>query len=650
MTPHARAVATIQGLAMDAVQTANSGHPGMPMGAADMAVTLWANFLKHDPADPAWPDRDRFILSAGHGSMLIYSLLHLSGYDLSIEDLRAFRQWGSRTPGHPEFGHTPGVEMTTGPLGQGFATGVGMAIAERYLRETFGEDLCDHHTYAIVSDGDLMEGISSEAGSLAGHLGLGRLIYLYDDNHISIDGSTDLAFTEDRLARFAAFGWHTAQVDGHDPAAISAAISAAKSDARPSLIACRTVIGKGSVKEGSEKTHGAPLGWDDIRQVKAKIGLDPEQTFQTLPGATEALRGTGGAAAHAAWKARLARHPQREAFLAALAADGAATVGAAAWPDFAGVSSVATRKASEAALKAIVKANPHVLGGSADLAGSNGTAIGRAIFGPQGFAGAGTFAFGVREHAMAAACNGMALHGGVIPYGATFLMFHDYMRPAVRLAALMNQRVVHIYTHDSIFLGEDGPTHQPIESLTAIRVLPNVAVVRPADALETVEAWKIALTRQTGPTCLILSRQNLPVLHDAAEAVRSGVARGAYVLRDAADARIVLLATGSEVSLALAAQAALAAEGIGARVVSAPWFEQFETLPADARAAVLPPSLPVVAIEAGSTLPWRHVVGTQGAVIGIDGFGASAPDHVLAEKYGFTVSNVVATAKRVLAG
>jgi transketolase len=635
---------------MDAVQTANSGHPGMPMGAADMAVTLWANFLKHDPADPAWPDRDRFILSAGHGSMLLYSLLHLSGYDLSIEDLRAFRQWGSRTPGHPEFGHTPGVEMTTGPLGQGFATGVGMAIAERYLRETFGEDLCDHHTYAIVSDGDLMEGISSEAGSLAGHLGLGRLIYLYDDNHISIDGSTDLAFTEDRLARFAAFGWHTAQVDGHDPAAISAAIVAAKADARPSLIACRTVIGKGSVKEGSEKTHGAPLGWDDIRQVKGKIGLDPEKTFQVLPGAAEALRATQGAGAHAAWKARLAAHPARDAFLSALAGDGAATVAGAVWPDFAGVSSVATRKASEAALKAIVQANPHVLGGSADLAGSNGTAIGRSIFGPQRFAGAGTFAFGVREHAMAAACNGMALHGGIIPYGATFLMFHDYMRPAVRLAALMNQRVVHIYTHDSIFLGEDGPTHQPVESLTAIRVLPNVAVLRPADALETVEAWKVALTRSTGPTCLILSRQNLPVLHEAADAVRDGVSRGAYVLRDAPEAKVVLLATGSEVSLALAAQAALQADGIGARVVSAPWFEQFETLPADARAAVLPPGLPVVAIEAGSTLPWRHVVGTQGAVIGIDGFGASAPDHVLAEKYGFTVSHVVATAKRVLAG
>jgi transketolase len=634
---------------MDAVQTANSGHPGMPMGAADMAVTLWANVLKHDPADPAWPDRDRFILSAGHGSMLIYSLLHLSGYDLSMEDLRAFRQWGSRTPGHPEFGHTPGVEMTTGPLGQGFATGVGMAIAERYLRETFGADLCDHYTYAIVSDGDLMEGISSEAGSLAGHLGLGRMVYLYDDNHISIDGSTDLAFTEDRLARFAAFGWHTAAVDGHDAQAIGDAIAAAKADPRPSLIACRTVIGKGSVKEGSEKTHGAPLGWDDIRQVKSKIGLDPEQTFQVLPGAAEALRAHSGAAAHAAWKARLDAHPQREAFLAALANDGAATVAAATWPDFAGVASVATRKASEAALKAIVKANPHVLGGSADLAGSNGTAIGRPIFGPSGFAGAGIFAFGVREHAMAAACNGMALHGGVLPYGATFLMFHDYMRPAVRLAALMNQRVVHIYTHDSIFLGEDGPTHQPVESLTAIRVLPNVAVVRPADALETVEAWKIALTRATGPTCLILSRQNLPVLHDAADAIRTGVARGAYVLRDAPDARLVLLATGSEVGLALQAQEALAARGVGARVVSAPWFERFETLPSSERDTVLPPALPVVAIEAGSTLCWKHVVGTRGAVIGIDGFGASAPDHVLAEKFGFTVSNVVEVALGVVA-
>jgi transketolase len=650
MDAHRITVNIIKGLAMDAVQTADSGHPGMPMGAADMATVLWSRFLKHDPQAPDWFDRDRFILSAGHGSMLLYSLLHLSGYDLSLDDLKAFRQWGSKTPGHPEYGHTPGVETTTGPLGQGFSTGVGMALAERLLRETFGADLCDHWTYGIVSDGDLMEGVASEAASLAGHLKLGRIVYLYDDNHISIDGSTDLSFTEDRPARFAAYGWHVQSVDGHDAAAIEAAIAAARADDRPSLICCRTVIGQGSVKEGSEKTHGAPLGWDDVKGTKARIGLDPEATFQTSPTAYTHLRSRAheGAEAHAAWRIRFKQHPRRDELQRWLAGDTEAIVASAAWPTFAGVSAIATRKASEAALKALVQIAPQIIGGSADLAGSNGTAIGRPVFTPQQAAGCGTVAFGVREHAMAAACNGMALHGGVIPYCATFLMFHDYMRPSVRLSALMGQQVVYIYTHDSIFLGEDGPTHQPVETLVALRTIPNVAVLRPADAHETVEAWKAALLRKDGPTALILTRQNLPV-QDQGRAPATGLHRGAYVLSDADGAPdVVLLATGSEVQLAQSAQAALAQDGVRARVVSAPWFERFEQEDAAYQASVLPTGVPIVAIEAGLTYGWRHVVGATGAVIGIDRFGASAPDKVLAEKFGFTTSHVVATAKRVL--
>ena len=653
MDAHRITASIIKGLAMDAVQKAESGHPGMPMGAADMAVVLWSRFLRHDPSDPQWPDRDRFVLSAGHGSMLLYSLLHLSGYDLSLDDLKAFRQWGSRTPGHPEYGHTAGVETTTGPLGQGFANGVGMAIAERFLRETFGSELCDHWTYGIVSDGDLMEGISSEAASIAGHLKLGRLVYLYDDNHISIDGSTDLAFTEDRAARFRAFGWQVQQVNGHDPVAVGEAIEAARQDDRPSLICCRTVIGQGSAREGSEKTHGAPLGKDDVAGTKARIGLDPDVQFATHPAAYAHLQPQGGAEARKAWHARLDAHPRKQELLAWLRGEGIDE--RVQWPTFPTAGSLATRKASEACLKAIVAAAPQVIGGSADLAGSNGTAIGRPLFSPERFAGAGTFAFGVREHAMAAICNGMALHGGVVPYCATFLMFHDYMRPSVRLSCLMGQRVVYIYSHDSFFLGEDGPTHQPVETLFALRTIPGMRVIRPADGAETVEAWRAALRRADGPTALILSRQNLPHLDHAAFGAAEGLHRGAYVLAEAHRAPgaegapdAVIIASGSEVALALSAREALAAEGIAVRVVSCPSLELFEAQDAAWQAEVLPPGVPRVSVEAGITAGWRWLVGPTGAAIGVDRFGASAPDKVLAERFGFTTENVVATVRRVL--
>jgi len=652
MSAHRTAVDTIKGLAMDAVQAANSGHPGMPMGAADMAVVLWSRFLKHDPSAPDWADRDRFILSAGHGSMLLYSLLHLSGYDLSLDDLKAFRQWDSRTPGHPEYGHTPGVETTTGPLGQGFATGVGMAIAERWLRETFGEALCDHRVFGIVSDGDLMEGVSYEAASLAGHLGLGRIVYLYDDNEISIDGSTDLAFTEDRTARFEAAGWHVATVDGHDPEAIAAAIEAAVAeDARPSLIACRTVIGQGSANEGTSKTHGAPLGAEDVAAVKRKLGLDPDATFAVPAEATAALRAHDGADHHAAWKARLAEHPERDRFLACVSGDGAALLQGVAWPSFTVGDKLATRKASAAVLKAITAAHPQVLGGSADLAGSNGVAIGRPSLTPERFAGAGSIHFGVREHAMGAALNGMALHGGVVPYGATFLMFHDYMRPAVRLAALMGVGSIFVFTHDSIFLGEDGPTHQPVETLFAMRGIPNLVTWRPADATETTACWKAALARRDGPSALVLTRQGLPVLDREVFAPAEHVARGGYILADAeGDADVVLVATGSEVALALQARDALAEDGLAARVVSMPSVETFLDQTDAYRASVLPPGIARVAIEAGRSWGWERVVGTERtAILGIDRFGASAPASVLAEKFGFTVDGVKAAVARARA-
>jgi transketolase len=644
---HTTCATTIKGLAIDAVDAANSGHPGMPLGCADVATVLYTRFLKHDPADPAWPDRDRFVLSAGHGSMLLYACLHLAGYDLSLDEIRRFRQLGSRTPGHPEHGHTPGVETTTGPLGQGIATAVGMAVAERWQRETFGAALCDHFTYVLASDGDLMEGISYEACSIAGHLGLGRLVVLYDDNRISIDGSTDLAFTEDRLARFAAQGWHVQAVDGHDPEAVATAIAAARAIAdRPSLIACRTVIGKDSPLAGSEKSHGSPLGADKTRQTKRALGLDPDASFVVPPEAVQAFRAHGGAASRLAWQDRLASEPNAAEFLRCLAGDGAAIAATTSWPSFAEGGSTATRKASAACLKAVAAVAPELIGGSADLAGSNGTNIGRPSFSRASFAGAGTLNFGVREHAMAAIANGLSLHGGIRPYIATFLVFHDYMRPSVRLACLMRQPVLYVYTHDSVFLGEDGPTHQPIETLLALRALPHLEVWRPADANETAAAYRQILARTDGPCALVLTRQDLPHLPAPSDA---DMARGAIVRRDHdGTPDVVLLATGSEVALCLDAADVLAGQGVAARVVSVPCLERFEAQPTSVRDALLPPGVPRVSVEAGATLGWKHVVGPTGRAFGIDDFGLSAPAEVIAETLGFTPESIAHVARSVL--
>lgn len=640
---HRNCVNTIKGLAMDAVQAANSGHPGMPMGAADMATVLWSRFLKHDPRAPEWPDRDRFILSAGHGSMLIYSLLHLSGYDLSLDDLKAFRQWGSKTPGHPEFKHTAGVETTTGPLGQGISNAVGMAVAERMLRETFGEDLCDHWIYGICSDGDLMEGVAYEAASLAGHLGLGRIVFLYDDNEITIDGSTAISYTENATARLAACGWHVQEVDGHDPQEIQAAIEAARGvHNRPSLIACRTVIGHSSPNlAGTSKTHGAPLGDAEIRATKTALGMNPDQTFATPTEAYEHLQQHAGADARAAWQARLDAHPRRAEFLAWLAGDTAALN--VQWPSFEVGSKLATRKASAASLKAISTAAPWMVGGSADLAGSNGTSIGASSLNHETFAGAQTINFGVREHAMGAICNGMALHGGLRPYAATFLMFHDYMRPSVRLSALMGLPCTWIYTHDSVFLGEDGPTHQPIATLLALRAIPRMEVWRPGDATETVVAWKAALERGDAPTSLVLTRQGLPVL---SETQTSGAVRGAYVLADVDNPHVILIGTGSEVATCVDAAQELASRGVRARVVSMPCRERFDKQDADYRSSVLPADVVKVSLEAGVTLGWDRWTGSSGLPLGIDDFGHSAPASVIAEKLGFTGT---AVADRVVA-
>ena len=642
MDAHKVTVNTIKGLAMDAVQAANSGHPGMPMGCADLATVLWSKFLKHDPSNPSWPDRDRFVLSAGHGSMLLYSLLHLSGYDLPLQEIKDFRQWGSKTPGHPEFGHTVGVECTTGPLGQGFAMGAGMALAERVLRETFGAELTDHYTYAIVSDGDLMEGVASEAASLAGHLGLGRMIYLYDDNEITIDGDTGLSFGEDRAKRFDAYGWHTIAVDGHDPQAIANAIVDARAETkRPSLILCRTVIGQSSALEGTSKTHGAPLGAPEVAATKSRLGMDPTVAFATPQGAYDHMQGHEGAAAREAWQARLDAHPRKDEFLAWLNTDPADLAETVEWPTWEAGTKIATRKASAACLKALTAAAPQVIGGSADLAGSNGTDIGAKIATAEDMANVGTVAFGVREHAMAAMCNGLALHGGVIPYCATFMMFHDYMRPSVRLSALMGQQVVYVYTHDSIFLGEDGPTHQPVETLMAMRATPGVRVFRPADGAETVEAWKAALRYTDGPTAIVLTRQGLPNLDRTLLTPATEASKGAYVLQESEfEPDVVLIATGSEVPLALEAAEILKKHRVASRVVSAPCLELLMDQSGSYIHHMFPPGAARVSIEAGVTFGWQSVVGLAGLSIGIDSFGASAPAQVLAEQFGLTAQLV----------
>ncbi len=653
---------TLRTLAMDGVQQAHSGHPGMPMGAADMAYVLWTRFLKHNPANPAWPNRDRFILSAGHGSMLLYSLLHLTGYDLPLEELKHFRQWGSRTPGHPEYGLTPGVEMTTGPLGQGFATGVGVAIAERFLAATFnrpGFPIFDHFTYAIVSDGDLMEGISHEAASLAGHLGLGKLIYLYDDNKISIEGTTDLAFTEDVPARFRAYHWHVQEVDGYDLEAIAAALRAAQEEtACPSLIVCHTHIAYGSPhKQDTAGAHGAPLGEEEVRLTKEALGWPPDAHFLIPDEALAVFRQAveQGAAAEARWRETFERYkqsyPDEAALLETLWAGELPSGWADALPTFTAADGpLATRKASGKVLNAIAPALPTLIGGSADLAPSNNTYLAAFPDFQRETPAGRNLRFGVREHGMGAAINGLALHGELRPYGATFLVFSDYMRPAVRLAAMMHLPVIYVWTHDSVWIGEDGPTHQPIEHLAALRAIPNLTVIRPADANETAAAWRVALERTTGPTALVLTRQKLPILFETRRPYQDTVARGAYILADSSGVPdLLLVASGSEVHLALAARDILAGQGIGVRVVSMPSWELFDAQPQEYRDKVLPPLVTArLAIEAGATQGWEKYVGSAGAVLGLDRFGASAPYKVLMEKFGFTAEAVAARARQLL--
>jgi transketolase len=647
---------TIRTLAMDGVQKAKSGHPGMPMGCAEIAAVLWLKALKHNPSDPAWANRDRFVLSAGHGSMLLYSMLHLCGYDLSMDDLKNFRQWESRTPGHPEFGHTPGVETTTGPLGQGVANAVGMTLAQELLRAEFdaGGPLIDHFIYALAGDGDLMEGVSYEAASLAGHWGLGRLIVVYDSNEITIEGSTDLAFSEDAAARFAACGWHVQRVDGHDCDAIEAALAAARDEkARPSLVIAKTRIAKGSPgREGSEESHGAPLGDDEVKKTKANLGCDPDGTFCVNERVYEifAMRRKELESEYDAWRTMFDKKVKGELkkrwdrFFDAVDADSLR----GALPVFETGKSVATRSAGGKVLEALFRELPNIVGGSADLAPSNKSFVkgynetGRGAIGRN-------IHFGIREHAMGAIQNGIAYYGGFIPYSATFFVFMDYMRPPVRLAALSKLRSIYVFTHDSFFVGEDGPTHQPVEHLAVARAIPGLTVIRPADAEETREAWLAALSGEAGPTAILLTRQDIPVLERGADGAR-GLHRGAYVLWDPKRALdIILLASGSEVHIALEAAKELEASGIGARVVSFPSWEMFEKQPGGYRESVLPAAVGRRAvIEAGLSMGWERYAGVGALYVTLEHFGASAPAQVLAGRFGFTKDNIMARVRSYL--
>ena len=655
------AIDTIRTLSMDAVQEANSGHPGTPMALAPLGWVIFTRLRKHDPAHPEWFDRDRFVLSCGHASMLQYSLLHLSGYDLSLDEIRSFRQWDSKTPGHPEVKHTPGVETTTGPLGQGFANAVGMAMAERHLGARFnrpGHTVVDHHTWVLASDGDIMEGVCQEAASLAGHLRLGKLIVFWDDNRITIDGGTDLSFSEDACKRFEAYGWHVQNVeDGNDLDALERAAENAKKDDRPSFVRVRTIIGyPAPTKQGKAEAHGAPLGQDEIEATKKAMGWTHPKFFvpEELAAAKRDVLARGEEA-FAAWQKSLGAYRDDQPELSAAlerAMTGKLPDGwDAELPVFdADPKGMATRKASGSVLTALAKKVEKLVGGSADLAGSNNTYL-------KGYPDFQTRSperaprnvhWGIREHAMASACNGMALHGGVIPYAATFLIFSDYMRPAIRLAALMDVPVRYVFTHDSIGLGEDGPTHQPVEQLAALRAIPNMTVIRPADANETREAWKVALGRK-GPVALALTRQNVPTLDRKELAPAEMLRRGAYVLAGEGEPDVILIATGSEVHVALEARAKLEAEGVRARVVSMPSWELFEEQDRAYRESVLPKAAKVrVVVEAGTRFGWERWVGPDGCFITIDRFGASAPAEVLFEKFGFTADAIASEARAAL--
>lgn len=650
---------TVRALSMDAVQKADSGHPGTAMALAPLAYVLWMRHLKYNPANPEWRDRDRFVLSAGHACMLLYSVLYLTGYDVTLDDIKNFRQWASKTPGHPERGMTPGVEATTGPLGQGTGNAVGMAIAETQLAALYnrsGHEIFDHHTYFLASDGDLMEGISHETCSLAGHLKLGKLIGFYDDNRITIDGSTDLAFSDDTATRFEAYGWHVQRVeDGNDLEALDRAIVAAQRErARPSLIIVRTHIGWGSPhKQDTAEAHGAPLGVEEIKLTKQNLGWPSLEPFYVPDEALDHWRTakSRGARLETEWRKRWDAYRSAEPDLAAeldRRFTGRLPEGwDSALPSFGPKDAQATRAASGKVLNAIAPKIPELIGGSADLTGSNNTEIkGAGVFNATNHAGR-NFHFGIREHGMGAAMNGLALHGGFIPFGGTFLIFSDYMRPSIRLAALTHLRVIYVFTHDSIGLGEDGPTHQPIEQLTALRAIPNLTVIRPADPTEVIEAWRAAVTHRIGPVALVLTRQKVAVIDRTKYAAAAGLHQGGYVLADSKDPDVVLVGSGSEVEQVIGAYEQLKAEGKRARAVSMPCLEYFAKQPDSYRKSVLPAGVPIVAIEAGSPKSWEGLVGNDGAIIGIERFGASAPYQRIYKEFGLTVEDVVATAKRL---
>jgi transketolase len=663
MNLDALTVNTIRFLAVDAVQRANSGHPGMPMGCSAMAHVLWSRHLKHSPQQPDWPDRDRFVLSAGHGSMLLYALLHLTGYDLPLDEIKNFRQWDSRTPGHPEAGHTPGVETTTGPLGQGFANGIGMAIAERHLAARFnkpGFEIFNHHTYAIVSDGDLMEGASHEAASLAGHLGLGKLVCLYDDNGISIDGSTSLAFSENVPERFAAYGWHVQSVDdGNDLEAIDDAIQRARDETdRPSIICVKTVIGYGSpAKQNTAASHGSPLGDEEVKCTKENLGWPPDKTFYIPDDVLTRTRSAvdSGRELVSGWERQFNSYLQKfpedgeqlRRFLAGELPEGWDS----ALPSFEAGDKLATRSASGKTLEALQPVLGNLIGGSADLTPSNNTRVSTHSDFSKATPAGGYLRFGVREHAMAAISNGLALHGGVRPYCATFLVFSDYLRPSLRLSALMQLPVVYVFTHDSIGLGEDGPTHQAVEHFAALRAIPGLTVIRPADANETVEAWRVALQHR-GPVALLLTRQKLPVITGNGLGRARDLEKGAYILHETSSTPdIIMMGTGSEVHLLLDAAATLEKEGRTVRVVSMPSWELFAEQSIEYRDSVLQPSVTArLSVEAGVTIGWDRYVGPGGRIIGLDRFGASAPGEVAMHKLGFSADNVLVSARSVLEG